>query len=143
MNMAKKKPESVEYIELEYARQVSMGSETLRTNRALTEDELAKSREVLTKEIIELEALKESLREIQAQFKEDMKPHIEAITNHISLQRTKQEEGVWDVYLVPDHENGIMQYVNIVNGAVIDVRRLRPDEKQTNIFEHKKQEGAR
>lgn len=101
--------------------------------KALTTDELAARREDLADNCIKLNALEDDLKEIKDDFKLKMDPL--KLTNKTLLTeiKTKQTSIDGTLYHLANHEDSMMEtYDN--EGYLISSRRLRPEEKQGNIF---------
>ncbi len=101
--------------------------------KSLTQDDMDIKRETLTDNAIALNDLAEEKRVISEGFKSKMKPLAEE--NKILLRhlKTRQEEVDGVLFHMADYDNGIMETYND-QGEFISSRRLKPDEKQGNVF---------
>jgi len=101
--------------------------------KQLTQEELDLKREQYFENQIKVTALQEELTGIKKSYKERMEPL--ALENKTLLQevRTKQTEISGTLYHLANHDTGFMETYN-ETGELIGTRRLRPNEKQKNIF---------
>lgn len=106
-------------------------------SKKLNEDELNLKREALTDNYILLNDLEDQKKAFVDTIKLQQKPLIDE--NKELLQEVKTGVTIQDgiLYLHDDQEAGMMHIYNEL-GEWIDSRRLRPDERQTNIFSIKK-----
>lgn len=102
-------------------------------SKKLNEDELNLKREALTDNYIQLNDLEDQKKAFVDTIKLQQKPLIDE--NKELLQEVKTGVTIQDgiLYLHDDQEAGMMHIYNEL-GEWIDSRRLRPDERQTNIF---------
>jgi len=101
--------------------------------KALTTDELADRREDLADNCIKLNKLEDELKEVKDDFKLQMDPL--KVTNKTLLTEIKTKQTTIDgtLYHLANHEDSMMEtYDN--DGFLIGSRRLRPEEKQANMF---------
>ena len=101
--------------------------------KALTPDELDIKRESLTDNAIALNDFQEEMRKAMSGFKSKMKPLADANKELLRQIKTRQEEIEGTLYYMADYDNGIMECYND-QGEFISSRRLRPDEKQGNLY---------
>lgn len=101
--------------------------------RALTPEELDVKREELSEAAIILSDIQQEMKRATAEFKERMKPVKESLSCLISEVKTKQVECEGLVYHLANHELGMMESYD-EKGELIGSRRLRPEEKQPNLF---------
>jgi len=105
--------------------------------KPLTADELAARREDLADNCIMLNNYEDDLKEIKDEFKQKMDPLKQANKTLLTEIKTKQSTVEGTLYHLANHDDGFMEtYDN--NGDLISTRRLRPEEKQGNIFSIKK-----
>lgn len=111
----------------------SEGKEGYTYAKTLTEDELTAMREDYTDNQLAISHLDDTLAEARKNHKDAVKPLKD--TNKVALKTLKTkfievEESVWKM---PNHETGFLEFVNDA-GEVVGSRKLRPDEKQGNVF---------
>jgi hypothetical protein len=102
--------------------------------KPLTPEELAARREDLADNCIKLNKFEDELKEVKDSFKLQMDPL--KITNKKLLTeiKTKQTEIDGTLFHMANHDDGMMEvYDN--DGYLISSRRLRPEEKQGNVFQ--------
>jgi len=101
--------------------------------KVLSPDELAARREDLADDCIKLNGLEDELKEIKDSFKAKMDPLKAANKIRLTEIKTKQSTTDGIIYHVPDHVSGMMETYD-AEGMLISSRRLRPEEKQGNVF---------
>lgn len=101
--------------------------------KPLTADELDLRREELTDNAIKLSEHEDEKKEIMGEFKVKMDPLIKRNKKLLSECKTRQAEIVGALYYMANHDDGMMETYDAA-GELIASRRLRPDEKQKNIF---------
>lgn len=99
----------------------------------LTNDELADRRESLADNCIKFNQLEDELKEIKDTFKGQMDPLKMLNKKLLTEIKTKQQTIDGLLYHIPDFEKGIMETYDS-EGYFISSRRLRPEEKQGNVF---------
>ena len=101
--------------------------------KALTADELAARREDLADNCIKLNQFEDELKEVKDDFKVKMDP-LKTINKTLLTEiKTKQSTVDGTLFHLANHEDGMMEtYDN--EGFLISTRRLRPEEKQGNVF---------
>lgn len=101
--------------------------------RDLTPEEMDVRREQLSDNLIKLSEYEDNLTEIKDEFKEKMNPL--KVSNKVILTevKTRKAEIHGTVFNIADHDNGIMESYD-ETGEFISSRRLRPDEKQKQLF---------
>lgn len=104
--------------------------------KVLSPDELAARREDLADNCIKLNQKEDELKLIKDSFKIEMDPLKNKNKELLTEIKTKQSTVDGILYHMPNHDEGMMEtYDN--EGYLIATRRLRPDEKQGNIFSFK------
>lgn len=101
--------------------------------KPLTQDELDARRELLTDNAIKLSEMEDEKKEIMQGFKSKMDPLAKENKKLLTEVKTRQAEINGNLYYMANHEEGIMETYD-ENGEFISSRRLRPEEKQKNIF---------
>lgn len=101
--------------------------------QALTPEELDAKREELAEKSIKVSDLNDELDEIKSEFKGRIKPLKDEVKHLLGEIKTKQTEKSGVVYHMANHESGMMESYD-EKGEFISMRRLRPEEKQGNIF---------
>lgn len=101
--------------------------------KALTADELAARREDLADNCIKLNSLEDDLKVVKDDFKIKMDPLKTTNKTLLTEIKTKQTSIDGTLFHLANHEDSMMEtYDN--EGYLIESRRLRPEEKQGNIF---------
>lgn len=102
--------------------------------KPLTQEELEVKREQYFDNQIKLSGFNEELSDIKAGFKDKMKPL--QTENVVLLQevKTKQAEITGTLYHLANHDTGFMETYN-ESAELVSTRRLRPNEKQKNVFQ--------
>ncbi len=101
--------------------------------KVLTADELSARREDFVDNCEKLGKLEDELKEIKDDFKLRTDPLSKANKKLLTEIKTKQTSVDGTLYLMANHEDGMMEtYDN--DGFLVSTRRLRPEEKQANIF---------
>lgn len=101
--------------------------------KPLTAEELDLRREELTDNAIKLSEYEDEKKEVMQEFKLKMDPLAKANKKLLTEVKTRQAEVSGALYLMANHEEGMMETYDS-NGELISSRRLRPEEKQKNIF---------
>lgn len=103
--------------------------ETFNYFKPLTEDQLEPFHEVYFSAKHKIEAATEVLEEAKKQFKSVTEEPKEEMAEAYGTIRAKGMQVSEDVYLIPNYEAGIMDYVN-EDGDTVFSRRLLPTERQ-------------
>lgn len=101
--------------------------------KTLSADELAARREDLADDCIKLNQFEDELKEIKDGFKDKMDPLKAANKLRLTEIKTKQSSVDGTLYHMANHEDQMMETYDH-DGYLIGSRRLRPEEKQGNIF---------
>lgn len=109
------------------------GTETMTVQKRLTEDELVSIREQLAEDSLQIVKQDEILEVAKTEHKAAVKPLRLEIKTILSTLKSQHKESEEIVYRMPNFENGMMEYVNL-EGVVVSTRRLKPEEKQGNVF---------
>lgn len=102
--------------------------------KVLSPDELAARREDLADDCIRLNSLEDELKNIKDVYKDKMDPLKAANKIRLTEIKTKQSTTDGILYHIPDHISGMMETFD-VEGMLVSSRRLRPEEKQGNVFQ--------
>lgn len=105
--------------------------------KPLTADELDLRREQLTDNAIKLSEYEDEKKEVMQDFKAQMDPLAKQNKKLLTEVKTRQAEVTGALYLMANHDEGMMETYDAA-GELISARRLRPEEKQQNIFSLKK-----
>jgi hypothetical protein len=99
----------------------------------LTQEELDVKRERHIDNCIDLSRMKDELKEIKDRFKESMSPLEDENKRLLIEVKTRKEEKKGWLFEFRDHEAGM---VNVYDetGEFVNMRRMRPDEKQAKLF---------
>lgn len=102
--------------------------------KPLTQEELEVKREQYFDNQIKLSGFNEELNDIKSGYKDKMKPL--QTENVVLLQevKTKQAEITGTLYHLANHDTGFMETYN-ESAELVSTRRLRPNEKQKNVFQ--------
>ena len=101
--------------------------------KPLSADELAARREDLADNCIKLNQFEDELKEVKDDFKLKMDPLKTSNKTLLTEIKTKQTSIDGTLFHLANHEDGMMEtYDN--DGFLISSRRLRPEEKQGNVF---------
>lgn len=109
--------------------------------RALTPDELDAKREQLTNNAIRLSECDDEKKAILQEMKALTDPLIKENKALLLEVKTRHAEVKGKLFHIADYENNYMETYNEA-GEMIASRRLRPDEKQPNIFNINQQKQA-
>jgi hypothetical protein len=101
--------------------------------KPLTEDELATHREVFTENCIKLNQFEDELNAQKELYKAKMDPVKNVNKNILSEIKTKQTSVTGELFNVPNFDDNMMESFDGA-GELIGSRRLRPEEKQANIY---------
>lgn len=101
--------------------------------KSLSADELAARREDLADNCIKLNQFEDELKEVKDDFKVKMDPLKATNKTLLTEIKTKQSTVDGTLYHMANHEDGMMETYDS-EGFLIGSRRLRPEEKQGNIF---------
>lgn len=98
----------------------------------LSEEDLAERKHDLSENVVKLTDLKAELKEVTAEFRNQMKP-LEVTQGDLLKQiRTRKQEINGNLYHIANHDNGMMETFT-QDGNLYSSRRLRPDEKQGRV----------
>lgn len=100
--------------------------------RSLDEDEVALYKDHLSQAMVELNRYKEELDVIKESYKEKMKPLQLEVQDCLQSIKTRTIEQSGVLYLIADHDEGMMGYYD-EKGELVNSRRLRPEEKQDTL----------
>lgn len=101
--------------------------------KPLTAEELAAFREDLADDMIKLNQLEEELGEVKSDYKVKMDPLKDANKTRLIAIKTKQVTVNGTIFHIAEHDRGFMvTYDN--KGEYLGERKLRPEEKQGNVF---------
>lgn len=103
--------------------------------KPLDEKEVTHLKDEYTKNAITMAKHEERKKEFMEDFKAEVKPLRLAMGEQMTRIRSKVEEITEDVYLLPEHEEGMMGYYNS-QGVLVYQRPLMPDEKQFSIVDN-------
>lgn len=110
-----------------------MQTKKMRWDRHLTEGELEKARIELTNLLIEIDEIKDEKKLVVADYKDRIKPKAERLQLIKMGLKSGTLEEHREVNLVPDHDSGIMYYLDPESGEALHSRRLTPTERQLTI----------
>jgi predicted GNAT superfamily acetyltransferase len=99
----------------------------------LSPEELAIKKDEFTNAAILKAATENDLAEVKKEFKDKLDPLRSKISECLTAIKNKAIEVTGDVYMMDDHENQMIHFVD-PNGNVLSSRRMLPEEKQTRIM---------
>lgn len=111
----------------------SDGRETMTYPKQLTEGELTALRENLADNHIEIGKANDELAEAKKEHKDFVKPLQVENKEILKTLKTRYQEVTENVYKLPNHVSGMMEFVN-EKGDIVGSRKLRPEERQGNVF---------
>lgn len=103
--------------------------------RPLDVKEVTHLKDEYTKNAIAMAKHEEHKREFMENWRADVKPLRLEMSEQMTRIRSKVEEVTEDVYLLPEHEEGLMGYYN-GEGKLVYERPLMPDERQFSIVDN-------
>lgn len=101
--------------------------------KALSAEELAARREDLADNCIKLNQFEDELKEVKDEFKLKMDPLKTTNKTLLTEIKTKQTTIDGTLFHLANHEDGMMETYS-EDGYLVSSRRLRPEEKQPNLF---------
>ena len=116
-----------------HIRNISVATETMPVKHYFSDDERDKMKDTIINQTMSIRLLREQLAAVKAEFAGKIKPLESSQTEIITDLRNGYTEEMKEVFLVPDHEKGVMQYFT-EDGTEVFSRKLRADEKQTNAL---------
>ncbi|MFT3679468.1 MAG: hypothetical protein QM791_04295 [Ferruginibacter sp.] len=133
--MKKYMPELAEHKErIACMQEAAAKVEETKYQKPLSEDELAARRESLADDCIKLNQLEDELKEVKDEYKDKMDPLKLANKKRLEEIKTKQTTVDGVLYHIPDFEESMMETYD-GEGELVSSRRLRPEEKQGNVFQ--------
>lgn len=107
---------------------LSIGTERKTITRPLTEEQITSLNERITEATIEFMEVDKERKEITRGYKDRLKNIQVNIAEMAEQRRTRVLTVTEDCHKVPDYDKGVMEYYD-AEGALVDVRKLRPDER--------------
>lgn len=101
--------------------------------KPLTPEEVDIKQEDFAKTSIKINELEEKKKDAAAEFKAQIDPLAIQAKEMLNEIKTKQRKCYGLLYHLPNFEDQIMETID-ENGDIVNTRRLRPDEKQGNVF---------
>lgn len=101
--------------------------------KTLTPEELAARREDLADDCIKLNQFEDELKDVKDDYKLKMDPLKAANKIRLTEIKTKQSTTDGTLYHIANYPESIMETYDS-EGLFVSSRRLRPEEKQGNIF---------
>ena len=117
---------------------MSIGTDTMNVVHRFTPKQLDERRKMVTDLSIDLMAHDEDWKEAKAKHDEIVKPIREQLANTLKEVSRGFEEKKETVYLIPDQDKGLMNYVT-EDGTVAYTRPLQPSERQMSLISHMKE----
>jgi hypothetical protein len=100
--------------------------------KSLPSEELEQARINYAQQAIEIATKQDTLKEITARLKDELKPMVEEHKDTLQVIKSKQKLVTEKVYHLADHEEGMMCTYN-GQGELISSRRLLQEENQLSI----------
>jgi hypothetical protein len=122
-------------MEISHIKNIAVGTEDMPVKHTFNEDETDKIKDEFISRQVKIQHLKEQLEEMKDSFKLQIKPLELEQADALSFLRQGYDEKMQTVYLVPNHEEGLMEYYT-EDGIMVTSRKLRPDERQLNTLQH-------
>lgn len=101
--------------------------------KPLSADDLSERRETLADNFIKIHQKQDDFKLVKDSFKLSMKPLLESNSVLLNEIKMKQATVSGTLYHMANYEDGMMETYDH-EGYLISSRRLRPDERQANIF---------
>ena len=111
----------------------SEGKEDVTYPKYLTEEELTQVREAYTNRLVEVEEFDEELATAKKVHKDAVAPLKAENKEDLRTLRKKYKEVNESVWKMQDFKGGMIELVND-RGEVVSSRRMKPEEKQGNVF---------
>lgn len=102
--------------------------------KKLEQEELDELHELYVEKDMKLDDMKEQKKAYLAELKLEQEPIKNEIKDLRKMIRTGQREIVGKIYNIPDYPNKLMVQYNEF-GEFLGSRRLRPEERQQNVFQ--------
>lgn len=120
-------------------RDSAVRSEDFTYPKPLDAKEVTHLKDEYTKKRITISKLDEKKKEFMTDWKAEMKPLLLETGEQMTKIRSKVEEITGDVFLLAEHDEGMMGYYN-TSGELVYSRPLMPEEMQFSIVDnsHKK-----
>lgn len=109
--------------------------------RGLSDQEVVHLKDEYTKNAITLSKHEERKKEFMTDWKSEVKPLVLEMGEQMTRIRSKVEEITEEVYLMPEHEEGMMGYYN-AEGMLVYQRPLMDNEKQFSIVDNSHKNGT-
>lgn len=129
----------------EAARKSMLEAEAYRTSleeieRPYTQEELEAFKEELVDSSVKYAELHAQMKAMQDEFKAKMKPFEVAKAQNIMFLRSKVKTTMETIYMMANHVEGKMEIYD-EKGTFLSSRKLRPEERQTNIHQLERKAG--
>jgi len=106
--------------------------------RKFSEDEVNERKDILVDTCIQIAAKESEFSDVKKKYADDLKVQKSARSELTRIIKQKGEDAEGEIYDFADTESGFMISFDI-EGNEISRRRLRPEEKQANLFLTSKQ----
>ena len=110
----------------------SFGTEEMRYMKPLDETELAALKDELAQTAIKRKSLEEEMTAVVEDYKARIKPLKEKFAETLDAIHHKAVDAMGTVWLWQDFDNQMMVYFG-EDGTVINMRRMKPEERQTRF----------
>lgn len=117
--------------EINRLRAIAERTETRLLNIPFSESEKESLKDQLVDVSIKLSAKEESFKQVKQAWKEEIDPLKNERIKLLKQIRTGHHEEERDVYITYDHEAGMVEVYDSESGALVESRRMLPDEKKT------------
>jgi hypothetical protein len=119
----------------------AFGTEELSFMKPLEDSELNALKDELAQTAIKRNMLEDEMAAMVEDYKARIKPLKEKFSETLEAIKNKSVETLGTVYLLQDFDNQMMHYV-AEDGTVINSRRMKPDERQTQFRIEKMRDGS-
>lgn len=96
-------------------------------------DEIQQQKDMLAESSIKANTLEEELKDIKESYKERMKPHIKQIQECLKHIKEGAELVNEECFKFIDQEEGMVGFYNSF-GDLVQVRQIKPEERQKKLF---------
>jgi hypothetical protein len=125
-----------------YLRDSARESKEFTYPRALSAEEISILKDQFFQKRVAMAKLEDDKKEFMAEWKSKMKPFQLEVKNQMSKLRSGVEEMNEMVFLLPEHDEGMIGYYS-AEGVLVYQRPLMPEEKQFSIVDNShKQTGT-
>lgn len=118
---------------LEQLKNICVAKQTMTYQRTLSDQEIDAEKDRFCQDSIERDKKKDEAKMVASTFKSQIESMEKLMNERLERIKTGQTELVGDLYLVPDHAKGRMNFYDKY-GERVNSRELTPDERQGRLF---------